>query len=113
MNQGIDFSLNYKMDISVIKSIHAVYQVMFNFEQNKIDGTTFYCGVCIGDRHYIVNYYSVDTNDRMKVLGDGKIIIDKNDCDTDRLFQLATVHPFNDLDLAEMIRLIELNMPEV
>ncbi|MGP2543201.1 hypothetical protein [Yersinia sp. 2541 StPb PI] len=68
---------------------------MFKLEQDKIDGTTFYCGVCIGDRHYIVNYSSVD----------------KNDCGADRLFQFATVHPFNDLDLAEMIRLVELNMP--
>ncbi|EOI7382813.1 TPA: hypothetical protein U5D43_004116 [Yersinia enterocolitica] len=113
MNQGIDFSLNYKMDISVIKSIHAVYQVMFKFEQDKIDGTTFYCGVCIGDRHYIVNYSSVDKNDILFMFDAGKIIIDKNDCGADRLFQFATVHPFNDLDLAEMIRLIEFNMPEI
>ncbi|EON3359179.1 hypothetical protein ACNHFS_004208 [Yersinia enterocolitica] len=113
MNQGIDFSLNYKMDISVIKSIHTVYQVMFKFSQDKIDGTTFYCNVCIGSSEYIVNYYSVDGNDRMKVLDDGKIMINRDNCGEDVCFGLSTVHPFVDLDLLEMIRLIVLNMPEV
>ncbi|OVZ79059.1 hypothetical protein CBW54_19445, partial [Yersinia kristensenii] len=68
---------------------------------------------CSWVRSYIVNYYSVDGNDRMKVLDDGKIIINRDNCGEDVCFGLSTVHPFVDLDLLEMIRLIVLNMPEV
>ncbi len=113
MNQGIDFSFGYKMDISIIKSIHAIYQVLFKFEQDKVNGSTFFRTVCIGDSHYIVNYHCRHNADILLMFDDGKIIIDKNDCGEDRLFQHSIVSPFYLFDLTEMLRLIELNIPSV
>lgn len=83
----LDLSLAYRMTITSVVCPVNRFNVVVTYEQGYSVIT-----VTITRSEYIIEYG--DTR---------KIVIQKNDCDTDRLFQLCMVHPFSMDDLMKMV----------
>lgn len=83
----LDLSLAYRMTITSVVCPVNRFNVVVTYEQGYSVIT-----VTITRSEYIIEY------------GDTwKIVIQKNDCDTDRLFQLCMVHPFTIEGLGQLI----------
>lgn len=83
----LDLSLAYRMTITSVVCPVNMFNVVVSYEQGHSVVT-----VTITSSEYIIEY------------GKGlKMVINKDDCDTDRLFQLCTVHPFAIEGLGQLI----------
>ena len=72
-------NLAYRISVTTLISPGSCFNVVVTYEQ---DNSSFI--VTVSRSQYVIEYG-----------GNKKMIINKNDCDTDRLFQLCTVYPFS------------------
>lgn len=82
----LDLTLPYRISITTVVSPNSCFNVVVAYEQASLAVV-----VTVSESEYVITY------------DDKKMIIPKDDCDTDRLFQLCTVHPFSMDDLQKMI----------
>ena len=74
----LDLTLPYRISITTVVSPNSCFNVVVTYEQGSSTVV-----VTVSESEYVITY------------SDKKMIIQKDDCDTDRLFQLSTVHPFS------------------
>lgn len=82
----LDLTVAYRISISTVVSPNSCFNVVVTYEQGSSTVV-----VTVSESEYVITY------------SDKKMIIQKDDCDTDRLFQLCTVYPFTVERLMTMI----------
>lgn len=82
----VDLKQDYRISITTAVSPSSCFNVVVAYEQGSSTVV-----VTVSESEYVITY------------DDKKMIIPKDDCDTDRLFQLCTVYPFSMDDLQKMI----------
>jgi hypothetical protein len=108
----IDMRKPYLLDISIIKNNpNTLYPLMVKFTQDKTNGERFECAVTVNATEYRFSYSMVATNPALPVyaryVDGGVMIIMKDYCDTDVLFQMSTVHPFTVSELVGMLAVVD------
>ncbi len=89
----INLALAYRISISTVVSPDSCFNVLVTYEQARSTVV-----VSVLESEYVITYKHAYVS-----LDDKKMFIHKDDCDTDRLFQLCTVHPFSMDDLQKML----------